>query len=87
MAQIFCMAVSFQQGDLVLVYRRHHRAVHEEGFTVELKDDGWARFFWPDGRPCDVPPAPTWAGTPLAGTDAPLETAGLEIDPHTATPD
>ena len=74
--------------NLLLVCRRHHRAVHEEGFTVELGDAGKARFFWPDGRPLpDVPPAPTWAGTPLASTDAHLETAGLRIDRHTATPD
>ena len=74
--------------NLLLVCRRHHRAVHEEGFTVELTDDGGARFFWPDGRPlADVPPAPTWAGTALAPTNAHLETAGLRIDPHTATPD
>ena len=74
--------------NLLLVCRRHHRAVHEEGFTVELKDDGRARFFWPDGRLLpDVPPAPTWVGIPLAVTDAHLETAGLAIDPHTSTPD
>ena len=62
--------------NLLLVCRRHHRAVHEEGFTVELKNDGRARFFWPDGRPLpDAPPAPTWAGTPLASTNAHLEKA------------
>ena len=73
--------------NLLLVCRRHHRAVHEEGFTVEL-NDGEARFFWPDGRPLpDVPPAPTWAGTALATTDAHLRTAGVRIDPDTATPD
>ena len=74
--------------NLVLVCRRHHRAVHEEGFTVELRDDGEARFFWPDGRPVPVvPPAPTWVGTALAPTEAHLEGAGLVIDRHTATPD
>ena len=74
--------------NLVLVCRRHHRAVREEGFTVELGNGGEARFFWPDGRSLpDVPPAPTWAGTALPSTDAHLETAGLSIDPHTATPD
>ena len=74
--------------NLLLVCRRHHRAVHEEGFTVELRDDGEARFFWPDGRPVPVvPPAHTWAGTALASTDAHLETDGYRIDPHTATPD
>ena len=37
--------------NLVLLCRRHHRAVHEEGFTIELRDDGDARFFRPNGRP------------------------------------
>ena len=74
--------------NLLMLCRRHHRTVHEEGFTVELGDDGEARFFWPDGRPLPVVPlAPTWAGTALASTDGHLETAGLSIGPHTATPD
>ena len=74
--------------NLLLVCRHHHRAVHEEGFTVELGDDGEARFFSPDGRLVpDAPPAPSWVGPALASTDAHLETAGLRIDPHTATPD
>ena len=74
--------------NLVLLCRRHHRAVHEEGFTVELRGCGETRFFWPDGRDFpDAPPALDWAGTALTPTDARLETAGLSIDPHTATPD
>ena len=74
--------------NVAFVCRHQHRAVHEEGFTVELGDENEARFFWPDGRPGpDVPPTPTWAGTALASTDAHLETAGRRIDPHTATPD
>ena len=74
--------------NLVLLCRRHHRAVHEEGFTVELRNDGEARFFWPDGRPLPAaPPAPTWAGAALTSTNAHLDTAGLSIGPRTATPD
>ena len=74
--------------NLLLVCRRHHRAVHEERFTVELRDDGEARFFRPDGRPIPVvPPAPSWAGTALASTDAHLKTSGIMIDKDTATPD
>ena len=37
--------------NLVLLCRRHHRAVHEEGFTVRVGNGGEAEFCWPDGRP------------------------------------
>ena len=74
--------------NLILVCRHHHRAVHEGGFTVELRDDGEARFFWPDGRPFpEAPPAPRWAGPTLEPTSAHLATAGITIDRDTATPD
>ena len=74
--------------NLLLVCRFHHRVVHEDGFTVELRDDGDASFFWPDGRPVrDAPPAPDWHGEPLATTNQDLATAAITIDPHTATPD
>jgi len=74
--------------NLLLLCRRHHRSVHEEGFTVELRDDGDARFFRPDGRPFpDAPPAPDWTGEPLTPTDRDLATAGITIDTDTATPD
>ncbi len=36
--------------NLVLLCRRHHRAVHEEGFRVEATGRGEVRFFRPDGR-------------------------------------
>ena len=75
-------------GNLLMLCRRHHRAVHEEGFTVELRDDGDARFFRPDGRPFpDAPPAPRWAGSPLEPTLSHLDAAGITIDEDTATPD
>ena len=74
--------------NLVLLCRRHHRAVHEEGFTVRMSATGEAEFRWPDGRPFpDVPPAPQWNGPPLAPTDARLDAAGVVIGPDTATPD
>ncbi len=74
--------------NLVMLCRRHHRAVHEEGFTVRMSATGEAEFRWPDGRPFpDVPPAPQWSGPPLAPTDARLDAAGVVIGPDTATPD
>ena len=44
-------------GNLVLLCRRHHRAVHEEGFRVALDAAGEARFARPDGRPLPEAPA------------------------------
>ena len=73
--------------NLVLLCRRHHRAVHEEGVRVLLPADGPARFFRADGKPLpEAPPAPGWSGAPLAPTVARLETEGLSIDGKTATP-
>ncbi len=73
--------------NLVLLCRRHHRAVHEEGFGVTLGDDGEAHFFRPDGRPLpETPASPTVAGTPLAPVTARLARAGIRFGPHTATP-
>ena len=73
--------------NLVLLCRRHHRAVHEEGFGVALHDDGEARFTRPDGRPLlEAPPAPPWAGVPLAPTTVHLADHGITIDARTATP-
>ena len=74
--------------NLVLLCRRHHRAVHEEGFIVRLGTSGETEFRWPDGRPFpNVPRAPQWSGPPLAPTDARLDEAGIVIGPDTATPD
>ncbi len=73
--------------NLVLLCRRHHRAVHEEGFRVTLGDDGEAHFVRPDGQPLpEVPAAPTVTGVPLAPVTARLARAGIRFGPHTATP-
>ena len=74
--------------NLVLLCRRHHRAVHEEGFGVELRADGKAGFTHPGGCPMvDAPAAPVWTDSPLAQTDARLQAAGIYIHRDTATPD
>ena len=73
--------------NLVLLCRRHHRAVHEEGFRVTLAAAGGVRFVRPDGRPLpEAPAAPAWSGEPLAPVAARLDREGVAIDPHTATP-
>ena len=75
-------------GNLVLLCRRHHRAVHEEGFRVTLDATGNVEFFRPDGRPLPEAPAPPdWTGRPLAPVRARLERDGISIDPDTLTPD
>ena len=75
--------------NLVLACRYHHRALHEGGFRVVPADTaGQFRFLRPDGTPLPAePPMPSWAGAPLAPTDARLAAAGIGIGPHTATPE
>ena len=74
--------------NLVLLCRRHHRAVHEEGFRVTLDAAGHVEFVRPDGRPLpDAPAPPAWTGRPLAPVRARLERDGISIDPDTLTPD
>ena len=74
--------------NLVLLCRRHHRAVHEEGFRVTLDAAGNVAFARPDGRPLPEAPAPPdWTGRPLAPVWARLEREGISIDPDTLTPD
>ena len=72
---------------MVLLCRRHHRSVHQEGFRVTLDASGDVRFLRPDGRPlAEAPAAPAWAGPALGPTNDWLAAAGIEIDARTATP-
>ena len=72
---------------VVLLFRRHHRAVHEEGFRVTVDASGAAAFVRPDGRPLPAaPPAPHWTGLPLEPTAKRLAAAGMDIDGTSATP-
>jgi hypothetical protein len=48
--------------NLVLLCRRHHRAVHEDGYGVERGPDGALRFRRPDGR--SLPEVPASAAVP-----------------------
>jgi len=54
--------------NLTLLCRRHHRAVHEEGYQVERQLDGALHFKRPDGSiipdvplPSNLPADPVWA--------------------------
>jgi len=73
--------------NLAMLCRRHHRAVHEEGFQVERQANGELVFRRPDGRlPPDVPEP---AAVPVNTTDtlrAQNDAAGVQINARTAMP-
>src|ERR1700674_2170540 len=65
----------------VLLCRRHHRAVHEEGFSMELGPRGEARFHRPDGRPLPEATAlPAVVGGPVAALVSRLSSEGVAVD-------
>jgi hypothetical protein len=51
-------------GNLVLLCRRHHRLVHEQGFGVERSDSNGLRFTRPDGKVIEEHPQ-----LPASGSD------------------
>ena len=73
--------------NLVLLCRRHHRAVHEEGFQVDRGPDGELRFRRPDGQPIhDVPPPPSVPEDPVKDFRAQREEQGLRVDVRSPKP-
>ena len=86
--------------NLVSVCRLHHRAVHEEGFRVELVEDGGPgkadggraegiaiRFYRPDGRLIpEVPEAPAAPVEPVKEMERAHRDRGITPDAWTATP-
>jgi 5-methylcytosine-specific restriction endonuclease McrA len=73
--------------NLALLCRRHHRAVHEEGYQVTRRPDGELRFVHPNGRVIDdVPPPPAVPGDPAAALRARHEASGLCLHAKTALP-
>jgi 5-methylcytosine-specific restriction endonuclease McrA len=73
--------------NLALLCRRHHRAVHEEGYQVARGPDGALRFQRPDGRP--LPEVPTPAAVPrdpVAALRADHDAQGLRLTARTACP-
>jgi hypothetical protein len=70
--------------NLVLLCRRHHRAVHEDGYAVELLASGEVTFRRPDGRPLPaVPPAPLVHGDAIEVLRHDRRTEGIVIDRDT----
>jgi hypothetical protein len=70
--------------NLALLCRRHHRAVHEEGYWVERLPDGTLRFRRPDGRVIpDAPdPAPV-PDDPVRAMRAAHDALALHLDART----
>ena len=71
--------------NLALLCRRHHRAVHEEGFQVARGPDGALAFRRPDGRPFPaVPPPAAMPVEPVEALHARHDSEGLRIGARTA---
>ena len=73
--------------NLALLCRRHHRAVHEEGYQVARLPDGTLQFRRPDGRLLpDVPPPAAVPADPVTALHARHDSQGLRIHPRTGCP-
>jgi 5-methylcytosine-specific restriction endonuclease McrA len=73
--------------NLAMLCRRHHRAVHEEGYQVYREPDGALRFRRPDGRPLPDVPAPAEVpADPVKTLRACHDAQGLCINAQTGTP-
>jgi hypothetical protein len=73
--------------NLALLCRRHHRTVHEEGYTIAPGPDGAFQFRRPDGRPLpDVPPPAPVPPDPVGALRDGHSTQGLTINARTSCP-
>ena len=73
--------------NLALLCRRHHRAVHEEGYQVDREPDGALRFRRPDGRPLpEVPRPPAVPADPVQVLRAQHHAQGLRLHARTTCP-
>lgn len=73
--------------NLVLLCRRHHRDVHEEGYQLERSDDGALHFRRPDGSPLpEVPPPIPVPIDPAEELRAWNKAHGLRLHARTACP-
>ncbi len=67
--------------NLVLLCRRHHRCVHEEGFRVEATEGGEFRFFDPAGRVIrNAPPVPSCDSDAVSLLVGRLVEAGVDVE-------
>ncbi len=71
--------------NLALLCRRHHRAVHEEGYQVARGPDGTLRFRRPDGRVLPEVPKPVKVPSdPVRALRACHDSIGLHLNARTA---
>ncbi len=74
--------------NLILLCRRHHRALHEGQFRVKRLPDGELQFFSPKGRPInDVPTAPGVSEEAVSVLIERLAEDGIRIDPMDSLPE
>jgi hypothetical protein len=73
--------------NLALLCRRHHRAVHEEGYQLDRGPDGELQFRRPNGQLVpEVPPPPEVPADPVKDLRARNEAEGLDLHARTAMP-
>jgi hypothetical protein len=73
--------------NLAVLCRRHHRAVHEEGYQVDRQPDGALCFRRPDGRLLpEVPPPAAVPADPVQALRARHDAQGLRLHARTACP-
>ena len=73
--------------NLALLCHRHHRAVHEMGYTVERRPDGSLHFRRPSGDPLpDVPPPSAVPADPVSALRARHADEGVAVDARTLQP-
>ena len=71
--------------NLAMLCRRHHRAVHEEGYQVARLPDGTLQFRRPDGRPLpEMPPPAAVPSDPVKAIRARHDSQGLRVNARTA---
>lgn len=73
--------------NLALLCHRHHRAVHEMGYTVERRPDGSLHFRRPSGESLpDVPPPAAVPADPVSALRARHAEQGVAVGPRTLRP-
>ena len=73
--------------NLALLCRRHHRAVHEEGYRVVRGSDGTLQFQRPDGRPLpEAPISPPIVVDPVTELRTRHAAGGLHLNALTTRP-